>query len=85
MENEIIQIKYVQVDWWNRPIFKPVDKTKKYYLSDVNNLFNYDTSEEEIKKFYKNLKPLNDYITYHGRTVDIDPHGGKLKADLELV
>ena len=83
MNKEILKIEFVGVDDWNRPIFKPVEKN--YYLSDVNNLFDYGTSEEKIKQFYKDLKPLREYITIHGFRVDEDPHGGQLKYDLEII
>lgn len=85
MRRELLKIKFVTIDDWNRPIFKSLDKSKRYYLSDVNNLFNYGTSEEQIKEFYKDLKPLREYITLHGICIDVDPHGGHLEYDLEIV
>ena len=84
-KREVLPIKFVGVDEWNRPAFKPVDKTKKYYLTDVNNLFSENATEEEIKKFYADKKPLRDFITYHGYSLDDDPMGSKLKFDLEII
>lgn len=80
-----LKIKFVGIDDWNRPIFKPENKKKKYYLSDVNNLFDYGTTDEQVKEFYKDKVPLNSYITYHGRSIDDDPNGGKLQFELEIV
>jgi len=83
----ILPIKFVCIDEWNRPIFKPVNKDKKYFLSDVNNLFSEGATEEEVKKFYADHKdtPLRDCITFHGYEIDTDPDGSKLKFDLEIV
>ena len=78
-----LKIKFVGIDDWNRPIFK--GEGKKYYLSDVNNLFDYDATDEQVKEFYKDKVPLNSYITYHGRSIDDEPNGGKLKFDLEIM
>lgn len=80
-----LTIKFVGIDEWNRPIFKPENEQKKYYLSDVENLFSQSVSEQEIKDFYSDKVPLNSYITYHGRSIDDDPNGGKLKFDLEIM
>lgn len=83
---EILDIEFVTIDDWNRPIFKPVDKSKHYYLSDVGNLFAYGTTKKQIKEFYKDvLDHLGDYITYHGRSIDTDPIGVSLKYELRLV
>lgn len=83
---EVLPIKFVCIDEWNRPIFKPENKQKKYYLSDVNNLFSEGATEQEVKDFYaKAGVPLRDCITFHGYEIDTDPNGGKLKFDLEIV
>lgn len=83
---EVLPIKFVGIDEWNRPIFRPENKQKKYYLSDVNNLFSEGTTEQEVKDFYaKAGVPLRDCITFHGYEIDTDPNGGKLKFDLEIV
>ena len=81
-----LDIKFVTIDNWNRPIFKPVDKSKHYYLSDLFNLFDYGTTEEQIKDFYKDVSDhLRDYILYHGRSIDTDPNGIQLEYELRLV
>ena len=82
---ETLRIKFICIDDWNRPIFKPENEQKKYYLSDVENLFSQSVSEQEVKDFYSDKVPLNSYITYHGRSIDDDPNGGKLQFDLEIV
>lgn len=81
MENKDLRlIKFKTVDDWNRPIFEVVDR--KYYLSDVNNLFDYGTTEAEIFEFYKD-KTLNQHLTYHGRRIDSEP-GGDSMSHLEF-
>ena len=86
MDKEVLEIKFVTIDDWNRPIFKPIDESKHYYLSDVGNLFDYGTTEEQIKDFYKDVSDhLGDYILYHGRYIDTDPNGVQLKYELRLV
>lgn len=75
-------IKFVGIDDWNRPIFKVLEKN--YYLSDVGNLFNYGTTEKQIKEFYKDVE-LNKYLTYHGSKFDSEPMGCRLEYNFELV
>ena len=80
-----LKIKGVGIDDWNRPIFKPENKQKKYYLSDVNNLFDYGATDEQVKEFYKDKDNLRELLTFHGYSVDSEPNGGMLKYDLKLV
>lgn len=80
---EKMQIKFVGVDEWNRPVFKPLNKN--YYLTDTNNLFDYDATEKEIKQFYSDLTPLNNYIVYKGKSFNSEPMGNELDYDLEIV
>lgn len=75
-------VKFVGIDDWNRPIFKVLEKN--YYLSDVHNLFDYGTTEEEIIEFYKD-KELNRHLTYHGSKFDSEPMGNRLDYNFELV
>ena len=83
-KKEPLKIKFIEIDDYNKPIFKPLNK--KYYLSDVNNLFNYGTDEKEIKKFYSEMPlPLNKYITFHGYSMEDDPMGSVMEEDLEIV
>lgn len=84
MNKEVLKIKFVTIDDWNRPIFKPIDESKHYYLSDVNNLFDYNTTEKQIKQFYE-VDNLEEIITYHGRSIDTDPQGSCLKYKLRLI
>lgn len=83
VEREVLPIKFVRVDDWNRPIFKA--EGKKYYLSDVNNLFDYGATDEQVKEFYKDKDNLRELLTFHGYSVDSEPNGGMLKYDLKLV
>ena len=86
-EQTVLKIKFIGIDEWSRPIFKPVDKSKNYYLSDVNHLFPENASIDEIKEFYKDVSDnrLKEFITYHGREIDTDPMGAELKYNLEIV
>lgn len=69
-------LKFITIDDWNRPIFEVLEK--KYYVSDLNNLFDWNTSELEIKSFYKD-KDLSKVLTYHGSSKDCEPMGNQLK------
>lgn len=81
---EVKKIKFITVDDWNRPIFRMKHNGRFYYLSDINNLFDYGTTEQKIKQFYKDKKPLRDYITFHGHRIDDDPMGTTMRFDLEI-
>lgn len=70
------KIKFEGIDAWNRPVFKVIEK--KYYISDLENLFSFDVSKKEIKEFYNNKK-LSNILTYHGTYFDSEPMGNKLK------
>lgn len=73
-ENKL-DIKFVCIDEWNRPIFKAVEK--QVYLSDVDNLFDYGTTEKQIKEFYEG-KDLHENLTIHGSVIDCDPLGTRV-------
>ena len=76
-------VKFVYIDDWNRPVFKVLEKG--YYLSDLHNLFDYGTTEKQIKDFYKD-KELNRYLTYHGKIKDCEPMGCSMcEYNIELV
>lgn len=81
---EKLRLKFVDVDFWNRPVFKIEDR--KCYLSDVNNLFDYGTKVEQIKEFYKD-KNLREHLTIHGSTIDCDPLGARvgIRYEMEII
>ena len=83
-DREVKKIQFVTIDDWNRPIFKMKHNGRFYYLSDINNLFDYGTTVQRIKQFYKDKKPLRDYITFHGHRIDDDPMGTTMRFDLEI-
>lgn len=81
---ETLKIKFVGIDDWGRPIFKPLNKN--YYLSDTGHLFRSGDDEKTIKEFYAEMPfPLNKYITYHGSSFDSEPYGNEVEEDLEIV
>lgn len=83
--SDVLEIEFVRVDDFNRPVFKPVDKRKKYFLADLSHLFDYDTKEEEIIKFYKDFDDLNKFIVFKGYSVDAEPEGNEIIKELRLV
>lgn len=82
MAKEKLIIKFKTIDFWNRPIFSV--EGRKVYLSDVNNLFDYGTTEESIKEFYKD-KDLHECLTIHGSCIDSEPLGTRVKSALDII
>lgn len=83
------RIKFITIDNWNRAIFKlqfgePTFKETKIYLVDINNTFSINTTEDEIKEFYKD-KNLKDILVFHGNRIFTEPMGNSLSFDMEIV
>lgn len=63
-----IRLKWVGIDNWNRPVWKAPDK-REYYGS-VNDLFDYEATEEEV------LKKVDTYgLCYFGNHFGCEPMG----------
>lgn len=80
----LIEVKFVGVDHWNRPIFKSIKRHVYYkqlsylFFGSVNNLFNEDTDELMV---LANLHETD--LEYFGTTFGCEPHGG-LRGDIKL-
>lgn len=78
-----VEVKFVGIDSWNRPVFKQVDD-KKYFGSTCN-LYGYG-EEEKCIEFYSNNENLNSLV-YFGSSFDCEPMGtllDQMKVPLEL-
>ena len=63
-----IKIKYLNIDSFNRPIFKAIDSPFYYGSTDV--LFPYEENEAEVRR-----KILVDDLCYFGNHFDCEPMG----------
>lgn len=72
-------IKFKCIDDWNRPIYKV--QHLSVYLVDVNHLFDWSATKEEVDEYFKDH--LNDLVIF-GSSIDCDPLGTKLKANIKL-
>jgi len=66
---KIIDLKFVGIDDWNRPVF--YSEVSKAYFGSVEKLFEYGDKEETVLS-----KVTPDDICYFGRSFDCEPHGG---------
>ena len=80
----ILDIQFVGIDSWNRPVFKHV----KYplYFGSVAILFPDkekapNNTPEEISEYFK--KRI-DELEYFGESFDCEPHGGLNKDKVKL-
>lgn len=78
-----VELKFEGIDDWNRPCFVKVDNPN-WYCGDVENLFSYHTTSEEIKEFYEG-KNLNKELIYLGEYFGCEPQGYKLAKDVNFV
>ena len=66
---EQVRLEFVGVDGWNRPVWKAPDQQAAYYGS-VNDLFDCDTTEDEV------LKKVDTYgLCYFGDHMGGEPMG----------
>jgi hypothetical protein len=61
-------VQYVGIDFWNRPVFKSIDRD--LYYGSVDILFDYGASESDVME-----KISSDMLLYFGRSLDDDPMG----------
>ena len=71
-----VKVKFVNIDSWNRPIFKA---TQGNYYGSTSILVPYGESEKEVLK-----RVLAEDLTYFGRRFDCEPMGTKPKHTLEI-
>ena len=75
-----LQVKYVGIDNWNRPIFKPISKNSISYYGSTDILFPYGESESEVKK-----KVTAEDLVFFGTKFNCEPRGFKPNNKLEIV
>ncbi|RLD59817.1 MAG: hypothetical protein DRI97_00010 [Bacteroidetes bacterium] len=65
---EQVQLIFVGIDSWNRPVWKAPDQ--RAYFGSVNELFDYESTEEEV------LKKVDTYgLCYMGDHFGCEPMG----------
>ena len=73
----MVKVKYVNIDDWNRPIFK--DKLGNYFgATDI--LFPYQESEGEVLK-----KVTEKDLTFFGRKFNCEPMGDPIKGEVVIL
>ena len=84
MDGVALQIQFIGIDSWNRPIFKALDR-ENFFIGDNMHLFDYGATEDEVLKFYEDLE-LSKYLTYFGTHFGCEPWGLTLEtASIELI
>lgn len=72
-KTEQVRLVFVGIDDLNRPVWRDPDKSKKLYFGDVNNLFSWGTTEEEV------LKKVETYdLCYFGDHFGCEPMGSSI-------
>jgi hypothetical protein len=74
-EQNTIKVKYVNIDSWNRPIFKAVDNP--FYYGSTETLCSHGESEEVVK-----TKVVEKDLCYFGNHFDCEPMGDPVKQGL---
>lgn len=76
------QVYFVDVDEFNRPTFRSVNRSDRYYC-DTDNLFNYNVAESAVLDWYQKYQGRESAICYKGRKFDSEPDG--TPAQVEIV
>lgn len=63
------RVKFKGIDRFNRPVFKSLDKQRRFYGS-VHKLFSYDATEKEVLS-----KVSEDDLCYFGSQFGCEPYG----------
>lgn len=78
--SEKVKIYFVGVDEWNRPTFREVLNSSRYYC-DICKLFDFNTTEEKIMDWYSLVGVSG--IVFKGSCFYSEIYGGR--ANVELV
>ena len=73
-----VQVYFAGVDYWNRPVFKDINR-KRYYC-DVFHLVNYNATEDEVLGCYKEVGTAG--ICYKGTDFESEPSGTHAEVEL---
>ena len=71
-----LELKFVGIDGWNRPVF--VSPVKNYYGS-IEILFSRDATKEEVLKMVEGTE-----LEYFGSKFGCEPMGGTIPADVQI-
>lgn len=77
----VVNIKFAGIDDWNRAGYKV--EGKKTYLGDVDHLWNWNATKEEVNAYYKEHL---DSLCVFGSTFNKgdDPYGANIKEHIKL-
>ena len=74
-----LELKFVGIDSWNRPIFKDVNNKRDYYgATDI--LFDYGSTAECVLN-----KITPEEITYFGSLFDCEPMGTSVSDEIKFI
>lgn len=79
-----VDIKFKGIDYWNRPVFKTVDKN--VYIGSTTILFPDkelapNNTPEEISEYFRNNK---DKLCIFGDSFNCEPLGYRISKEVEL-
>ena len=74
MESKDLEISFVGIDDWNRPVFKLKDK--KVYFGDTNKLWTFNELGENNKNLIEYYSKNPQCIEFFGGSFNCEPHGG---------
>ena len=77
-DTPVIKVKYVNIDSWNRPIFK--DIKRNVYYGSVNKLFAYADSESDVKEKIEVMD-----LCYFGMHFNCEPMGSAPAGTIEII
>lgn len=72
------RIKFVGIDYWNRPVFQSLTKKSNFYGS-LHKLFDYNSKESEVLR-----KVSKEDLCYFGNNFDCEPYGTPA-VDIKIV
>lgn len=75
-------IKFKGIDDWNRPVYEVVGL--KAYIGDVENLFDWDATKEQVDKFFMYGTNIKNLVIFGSRFNEGDPLGAPIKDDIKL-
>lgn len=73
------RIAYAGIDGFNRPVFKSLDRPRRFY-GDTDTLFSYGATESEVL-----AKVDASMLSYFGSRFDCEPCGGPAPDDIVIV
>ena len=73
-----MQVYFIGIDDWNRPVFKEVDKNT--YIGSLYKLFANGTPQENVLE-----QITSNDLVYFGRSFGCEPLGETLSGNIEII